>query len=140
MDEEKNKIDDKLKRKRELTNARMKKHRRKKRTESQQLKLSMQDNPTEEVQNKQVEENNAERKRAMAKERSKRYRAKKRLNALKTDHHMVHDLQFPGPSHENPPLVSRQQQTTIHDSQIAETSTNLYIPFEFVDVSNFIST
>ena len=32
--------------------------------------FSMQDDPTEEMQNKQVKETNAERKRAMAKERS----------------------------------------------------------------------
>jgi len=119
MDEEKNKIDDKLKRKRELANARMKKY---------------QDDPTEKVQNKQVEENNAERKRVMAKERLKRFRAKKRLNVLKSDHRVLNDSQFPGPSHENPPLLSRKHQTTIHDFQIAETSTNLNIPFEFVDV------
>ena len=38
----------------------------------------MQDDPTEEMQNKQVKENNAERKRAMAKEPSRRFREKKR--------------------------------------------------------------
>ena len=52
-------------------------------TESQQLNSSMQDDPTDEMQNKQVKENNAERKRAMAKERSRRFREKKRLNVLK---------------------------------------------------------
>ena len=65
MDEE-NQINDKLKIKRELTNARVKKYRKKNCTESQQLNSSMHDNPTEEMQNKQVKENNAERKRAMA--------------------------------------------------------------------------
>ena len=40
---------------------------------------------------------------------------------------MVHDSQIPGPSHENPPLVLRNQQTTIHDTQIAGTSTNISI-------------
>ena len=49
----------------------------------------MQDDPTEEMQNKQVKENNAERKRAMAKGRSRRFREKKRLNLLKTGHHVV---------------------------------------------------
>ena len=42
----------------------------------------MKDDPTEEMQNKQVKENNAERKRAMAKERSGRFREKKRPNVL----------------------------------------------------------
>ena len=53
----------------ELTNARVKKYRKKKCTESQQLNSSMQDDPTEEMHYKEVKENNAERKRAMAKER-----------------------------------------------------------------------
>ena len=48
----------------------MKKYRKTKCTESQQLNTSMQEDPTEEMQNKQVKENNAERKRAMAKEHS----------------------------------------------------------------------
>ena len=43
----------------------------------------MQDNPTEEMQDKQVKENNVERKRAMANERSRRLREKKCLNVLK---------------------------------------------------------
>ena len=38
--------------KRELANARVKKYRKKKCTESQQLNSSMQDDPTEEMQNK----------------------------------------------------------------------------------------
>ena len=46
--------------KRELTNARMKKYRRKKCTEFQRLNSSIQDDPTEEMQNKQVKENNVE--------------------------------------------------------------------------------
>jgi hypothetical protein len=37
----------------------------------------MQVGPTEEIQNKQVKENNAERKTAMAKERSRMFREKK---------------------------------------------------------------
>ena len=53
---------------------RVKKYRKKKYTESQQLNSLMQDDPTEEVQNKQVKENNAEPKRAMGKERSRRSR------------------------------------------------------------------
>ena len=44
-----NQMDDKLKIKRELTNARVKKCRKKKCTESQQLNSSMQDDPTEEI-------------------------------------------------------------------------------------------
>ena len=56
----------------ELTNACVKKYHKKKCTESQQLNSSMQDDPNEEMQNKQVKENNAEQKRAMAKERSRR--------------------------------------------------------------------
>ena len=56
----KNKIYDKLKIKRKLTNARVKKYRKKKCNESQQLNSSMQDDPTEEMQNKQVKDNNAE--------------------------------------------------------------------------------
>ena len=52
MDEE-NQINDKLKIKRELTNAHVKKC-KKKCTESQQLNSSMLDDPTEEMQNKQV--------------------------------------------------------------------------------------
>ena len=61
-------MNDKLKIERELTNPRVKKYRTKKCTESQQLNYSMQDGPTEEIQNKLVKENNAERKRAMAKD------------------------------------------------------------------------
>ena len=53
----------------------MKKY-RKKSTESQQINSSMQDDPNEEMRNKQVKENNAERKRAMTKKRSRRFRAK----------------------------------------------------------------
>ena len=40
----------------------MKKYRKKKCTESQKLNSWMQDDPTEEMQNKQVNENNAERR------------------------------------------------------------------------------
>ena len=54
----------------------------------------MQDDPTEEMQNKQVKENNAERKRAMAKERSRRFREKKRLNVIKSVHRVVHSFHF----------------------------------------------
>ena len=57
--------------------------------ESQQMNFWMQDDPTEEMQNKQVKENNAERKRAMAKKRSRRFREKKRLNVLNAVHHVV---------------------------------------------------
>ena len=46
----------------------------------------MQDDPIEEMQNKQVKENNAERKRAMAKERSRKFRENKRLIILKHVH------------------------------------------------------
>ena len=88
MDEE-NQNNDNLQIKRELTNARVKKYRKKKCTESQQLNFSMQDAPSEEMQNKRVKENNAERKRAMEKERSRRFREKKRLNILKSVHHVV---------------------------------------------------
>ena len=49
----------------------------------------MQDDPTEEMQNKQVKENNAEQKRRMANERSRSFRQKKRLNVLKSVHHLV---------------------------------------------------
>ena len=78
-----------MKIKRELTNAHVKKYRKKKCTESQQLNSSMLDDPKEEMKNKRVKENNAERKRAMAKERSRRFREKKRLNVLKSVHHVV---------------------------------------------------
>ena len=61
----------------------------KKCTESQKLNSSMQDHPTEEIQNKQVKENNVERKRAMAKERWRRFREKKRLNVLKPVRNVV---------------------------------------------------
>ena len=47
------------------------------------------DDPTEEMQNKQVKENNAERKRVMAKERSRKFREKKGPNVLKSVHHVV---------------------------------------------------
>ena len=87
--DKKNQINDKLKIKRELTNARVKKYRKTKCTESQQLNSSMQDDPSEEMQNKQVKENNAERKRAIAKELSRRFREKKRLNVLKSVHYGV---------------------------------------------------
>ena len=40
----------------------MKKYRKKKCTESQQLNSMMQDEPTEEMQNKQVKEDNAEKR------------------------------------------------------------------------------
>ena len=83
---------------------------------------------TEEMKNKQVKENNVDRKTAMAKERLRRFLEKKHLNVLKFVHHVVYDSQIPGPSHENQPLVLRNQRTTIHDSQIAEISTNMNIP------------
>jgi hypothetical protein len=73
----------------ELNNARGKKYCKKKCTESQQLNSSMQDDPTDEMQNKHVKENNTERKRDMAKERSRRFREKKRLNVLKSAHNVV---------------------------------------------------
>ena len=73
---------------------RVKKCRKKKCIESQQLNSSIQDDPTEEMQNKQVKENYAERKRAMAKERSRRFREKKRLKVLKSVHHVVHSFHF----------------------------------------------
>jgi len=62
---------------------------KKKCTESQKLNSSMQDHPTEEIQNKQVKENNVEQKRAMAKERSRRFRERKNLNVLKSVHHVI---------------------------------------------------
>ena len=68
-----------MKIKRELNNARVKKYRKKKCTESQQLNSSVQDDRTEEMQNKQIKENNVERKRAKAKELSRRYSEKKCL-------------------------------------------------------------
>ena len=91
---EKNLINDKLKMKKELTNACVKKYRKKKCTESQQLDSSMHDDPTEEMQNKQVKENNARQKRAMEKERSRRFREKKPLNVLKSIHYVVHNFHF----------------------------------------------
>ena len=51
----------------------------------------MQDDSTEEMQNKQVKENNAERNKTMAKERSRRFREKKGLNVLKS---VVHSFYF----------------------------------------------
>ena len=51
-----------MKIKTELTNARVKKYRKMKYTECQQLHSSIQDDPIEEMKNKQVKENNAERK------------------------------------------------------------------------------
>ena len=45
----------------------MQKYRKKDCSESQELNYSMQDGPTEEMQNKQFKENNAEQKRATAK-------------------------------------------------------------------------
>jgi hypothetical protein len=50
-----------------------------------------------------------------------------RRNILKSVHHVAHDSQIHGPSYENPPLVLRNQRTTIHDSQIVGTSTNMSI-------------
>ena len=88
MDEE-NQINDKLKIKRELNNACVKKYCKKKCTESQQLNSLMQDDPTKEMQNKQVKENNNKQKRAMANERLRRFHDKKRLNVLKSVHHVV---------------------------------------------------
>jgi hypothetical protein len=115
----------------------------------------MQDDPTGEMKNKQVKENNINNKwvahnvpgldikfsedyatykikwgkwmRAMAKELSRRFHEKKCLNVLKSVHYVVHDLQMSGPLHENPSLVLRNQRTTIHDSQNAGTSTNMII-------------
>ena len=47
------------------------------------------DDPTEEMQNKQVKENNTVRKREMEKERSRRFREKKGINLLKPVRHVV---------------------------------------------------
>ena len=66
----------------------------------------MQDDPTEEMKNKQVKENNPEQKRTMTKELS-RFCKKKCLNVLKSVH-VVHDSQIPGPSHENPPHLYQE--------------------------------
>jgi hypothetical protein len=71
----------------------------------------------------------------MAKERSRRFREKKRTNVLISVHHVVYDSQVSGPSHENPPIELRNQQTSIHDSQIAEVSTNMTIPLVVRDDS-----
>ena len=49
----------------------------------------MQEDPAEEMRNKQLKENNVERKRAIANERSRRFREKKRLNVLKSVHYVV---------------------------------------------------
>ncbi|CAH1123022.1 unnamed protein product [Ceutorhynchus assimilis] len=86
---EENQIVDKLKRKRELTNARVKKYRERKQIEYQRLNSSKQEDP-------RVQSKIAERKKAMSKERSRRYRERKRL--LKSVHHVVHESQIPGPS------------------------------------------
>jgi hypothetical protein len=67
-------------------------------------------------------------KESNGKELSRRFREKKRLIVLKSVHHVIHDSQIPGPLLENPPLVLRNQRTTIHDYQIAEISTNMSIP------------
>ena len=55
---------------------------------------SIEIDPTEEMQNKQVKENNAERKRAITKERSRRFQEKKCLNVLKSVHRVVHSFHF----------------------------------------------
>jgi len=107
--------------------------------ESQQLNFSMQDDPNEEMESMRVQEKIAERKKAMTKERSKRYREKKRLNALQSVHYEVHDSQTPGPMHGNPSLVLKNQQTMIHKSQIAGTSTNMDIPFLHVKIKELRS-
>ena len=75
MDEE-NQINDKLKIKRELPYAGVKKYRKKKCTDSQQLNSSMQDDPTKEMQN-------------MLKKIMSNEREKKSLNVLKSVHHVV---------------------------------------------------
>ena len=67
----------------------VKKYRKKKCTESQQLNSSMPDYPTKEMQHKQVKGNNAERKSAKAKERSRAFREKKRVDVLKFVHLVV---------------------------------------------------
>ena len=67
----------------------MKKYRKKKCTESQQLNSSMQDDPIKKMQNNQVNKYNAEREGAMEKERSRRFHEKKSLNVLKSVHHVV---------------------------------------------------
>jgi hypothetical protein len=77
-----------------LANAGVKKYRKKKCTESQQLNSAMQDDTTEEMKNKQVKENNAERKRAMKNEHSRRFHEKKCLNVLKSVHRVVHSFHF----------------------------------------------
>ena len=92
MDEE-NQINNKLKIKREMTTVCVKKYCKKNCTESQQLYSLMQNDPTKEMQNKQVKENNSKLERAtMAKERSRRFREKKRPNVLKYVHHVVHSF------------------------------------------------
>ena len=88
MDKE-NQINEKFQINRKLTNVHVKTYRKKECTESQQLNSSMQDDPTEEMQNKQVKKNNAEGKRSMAKGCSRRFREKKRLNVLKSVHNVV---------------------------------------------------
>ena len=54
----------------------------------------MHDDPTVEMKNKQVKENNAKQKRAMVKECSRRFREKKGLNILKSVDYVVHRFHF----------------------------------------------
>ena len=87
-------VNDKFKIKSELTNARVKKYPRKKWTESQQLNYSILDDPTEEIQNKQVKANNDEWKRAMVKELSRRFSKKNCLSILQSVRQVVHNFHF----------------------------------------------
>lgn len=76
--EEINQFDDKLKRKRDLATARVKKYREKKREEATQRRnLVTQPEPIE-----QIIQNKFKRLREVARECSRRYRDKKRLNAI----------------------------------------------------------
>lgn len=107
----------------------IRKYGKRKQNTAKQLNSMVQNNTaTDEIRKKQIEEEKAQQRKELSKERSRRYREKKRINALKTVDHLIHDSQILGPSHANPPFVTRNHSTTFHDSQIAVKSTNMDIP------------
>lgn len=149
--DQKNQCDDQAKRKRELTNARVKKYRERKRIESKQMD---QKKMASEYSRRYREKKRLQalksfddvihdtqipvipplvkkyRERKLSSERARRYRERKRLHALKSVDQVIHDSQIPGPSHGNPPLVNRNRRTTFQDSQIAGITTNMDILVE----------
>lgn len=79
--DERNKPMDECSRKREQAKARMRKYRIKRQLEA----MLQNQQATDEIRKKQIDEEKAQRKKELCRERSRRYREKRRIDALKPE-------------------------------------------------------